>query len=187
MANQMSLANQFLVAMPSLNDSLFSHSVIYLCEHHTQGTIGLIINRPLRYNLNIIFDQINVSAVNEQLGEQPLLFGGPIQAERGFVIHKNRAQWQSSLYLQHDVVITTSNDIIRAIAQNTGPSSVLILLGYVAWGVDQLDEEIMSNSWLVCPFSQELLYDVPYESRWAYAGTMLGVDMNQLTGEAGHA
>lgn len=183
---QLSLENQFLIAMPSLNNSLFARSVVYVCEHHAQGTVGLIINHPMQYSLDLVFDQLGIAARSE-IKHKPLLFGGPVQPERGFVVHRTQGKWQSSLALQDDVVITTSNDIIRAISQDLGPENALVLLGYMAWDIEQLDKEIMDNFWLVCPYAHELLYDVPYESRWEYAGAMLGVNMNELTDSVGHA
>lgn len=187
MAVELSLANQFLIAMPSLNQSVFARSVIYVCEHHSEGTVGLIVNHPMKYSLELVFDQLGIKSVRPEITQKPLLFGGPVQPERGFVIHSSLGDWQSSLALQDEVVITTSNDIIRAISQDVGPQNALVILGYVAWEVDQLDQEIMDNAWLVCPYTKELLYDVPFESRWKYAGMMLGVDMDQLTDSVGHA
>jgi len=183
----MSLANQFLIATPSINASNFARSVIYVCEHHEQGTVGLIINRPMHHTLALVFEQLRIKPTEAQMSQKPLLFGGPTQPERGFVIHRSSGHWQSSLALQEDVVITTSNDIIRAIADGFGPKEALVILGYVAWDMNQLEQEIMDNAWLVCPYSSELLYEVPFESRWEYAGSMLGVNMSQLIGDAGHA
>lgn len=189
MTKQMSLANHFLVAMPSLNDIVFSQTVIYVCEHHIQGTVGLIVNRPTQYPLNLIFEQLNIVSDEEQIRNRPLLFGGPLQTERGFVIHRACGTWRSSLpLLTPDVTITTSNDIIRAIAKNQGPQEVLVALGYVGWQCSQLEQEIIDDAWLVCPFKSELLYEVPFEERWRLAGLSLGVHMEQLiAGGRGHA
>lgn len=189
MTTQMSLANHFLVAMPALNDIIFSQSVIYVCEHHTQGTVGLIVNRPTEYPLNLIFEQLHIESSREQIRNKPLLFGGPLQPERGFVIHRPSGMWRSSLPLvKPDVTITTSNDIIRAIADNIGPQDVLVALGYVGWESSQLEKEIMEDAWLVCPFKSELLYEVPFEDRWRSAGLSLGVHMDQLISSGrGHA
>ncbi|MGL6029866.1 MAG: YqgE/AlgH family protein, partial [Legionella sp.] len=117
----------------------------------------------------------------------PLLFGGPVQPERGFVIHKQMGGWRSSLLLQDEVTVTTSNDIIRAIAQDNGPKDSLVTLGYSGWNEDQLEKEVMDNIWLVCPYRSEILYDVPFEDRWEYAGLTLGVKMSQLSSSVGHA
>lgn len=188
MALQMSLANHLLVAMPSFNDPNFSHTVIYVCEHHVKGTVGLIINRPMQFHLNLVFDQLHIETALAEKNNMPLMFGGPIQPERGFVIHRPFGHWRSSLsLLGDDVTITTSNDIIRAIAENKGPKDVLVALGYVGWGDFQLEQEIIDDAWLVCPFSAEILYDVPFQERWRYAGLTLGVHMDQLISDGGHA
>ncbi len=181
-----SLANHLLVAMPSLTDPNFEHTVIYLCEHNSEGSVGLIINRPMQYSLGIVFEQMQIEA-NQTQEQRPLLYGGPIQPERGFVIHRPGGIWRSSLELAEDVAITTSNDIIRAIAINTGPKDALVTLGYTGWGETQLEKEVLDNLWLVCSYRPELLYDVPFSERWQYAGLTIGVKMNQLSASIGHA
>lgn len=187
MAPTLSLANHLLIAMPSLHDPNFKKSVIYICEDQVQGTVGLIINQPSPYTLKMVFDQIQVEALKTESNNIPLLIGGPLQPERGFVIHRPVGSWNSSLALSDDVTVTTSNDIIRAIAANAGPSDALVTLGYVAWGSDQLQQEVMDNQWLVCPCTPELLYSVPFEERWEYAGLSIGVRMNQISDSIGHA
>jgi putative transcriptional regulator len=158
MTEHMLLANQLLIAMPTAMPP-YNRSVIYVCEHHEQGTVGLIINQPTPYPVSIIFDQLNIQGKKPEHNHMPLLFGGPLQPERGFVIHRPPGHWRSSLTLLKDnVTITTSNDIIRAVANNTGPEDVLIALGYVGWTSYQLEQEIMDNAWLVCPFKPELLF-----------------------------
>lgn len=188
MVLSMSLANHLLIATPSIQNPEFAHAVIYVCEHHAEGTVGLIINRPMKHPLGIVFEQLKVEPTHAEKNMLPLLFGGPIQPERGFVIHRPFGKWHSSLALvPNDVTITTSNDIIRAIAHDEGPKDVLVALGYVAWSEKQLEEEIINDAWLVCPFNAALLYDVPFDSRWETAGLSIGVHMNQLTLGAGHA
>ncbi len=186
MAVNSSLANHILIAMPSLTAPNFKHAVIYVCEHHVQGTVGLMINRPMQFPLGIVFDQLHIHPVRNEQNLLPLLFGGPLQQERGFVIHRPFGGWRSSLALREDVTVTTSSDIIRAIAQDTGPKDVLVTLGYVGWGDNQLEQEVIDNVWLVCPFNSELMYEVPFEERWEYAGLILGVKMNQLSSSVGH-
>jgi len=182
-----SLANHLLIAMPSLHDLNFEKSVIYVCEHHEHGSVGLIINRPMQYPLSIVFEQLEIEPIRVEQNRLPLVFGGPVQPERGFVIHKQSGGWRSSLFLQDEVTVTTSNDIIRAIAQDTGPKDVLVTLGYSSWAENQLEREVVDNVWLVCPYKSEILYDVPFEQRWDYAGSTLGINMNQLVTSAGHA
>lgn len=182
-----SLANHFLVAMPMLNDPNFSKSVVYICEHHVHGTVGLIVNRPMPFSLDLVYHQLDIEPINLLSKDQPLLYGGPIQPERGFVIHRPFGIWQSSLALQDSVTVTTSNDIIRAIANDKGPADAMVTLGYSGWDENQLEEEVMHNTWLVCPYRPEILYEVPYAQRWEYAGSTIGVKMNLLTSESGHA
>ncbi len=182
-----SLANHLLIAMPSLHDPNFEKSVVYVCEHQPQGTVGLIINRPMQFPLGLVFDQLQIEPLHVESNRIPLLFGGPLQPERGFVIHRPLGGWRSSLALREGVTVTTSNDIIRAIAGETGPKDVLVTLGYAGWDANQLDQEVVNNVWLVCPYKSELLYEVPFEERWDYAGLMLGVKMNELSTDVGHA
>lgn len=186
MSSLMSLANQLLIAVPSLTESEFNHSVIYVCEHHTAGTVGLMINRPMPYSLNLVFDQLHLESKSDEKKRPPLLFGGPLQKERGFVIHRPFGEWRSSLSLNDDVTITTSNDIIRAIAEDSGPKDLLVVLGFVSWDQHQLEQEVINNSWLVCPFTPEILYDVPFKDRWNEAGLAMGVNMKRLTSNVGH-
>lgn len=187
MATLTAVANQILIAMPSLVDPHFKQSVVYVCEHHTNGSVGLIINKPMEFPLSFVFDQLRIKSMHEVQKNLPLLFGGPVQPERGFIIHKQAGAWRSSLPLQEGVTVTTSNDIIHALAKGKGPTNVLVTLGFSCWGLDQLEREIMNNCWLVCPYSSELLYEVPFDERWAYAGSLLGVDMNLLSSTVGHA
>lgn len=187
MARNSSLANHLLIAMPSLVDPMFQKSVIYVCEHHVQGSVGLIINQPMEYPLGLVFDQLNVQPTRETQRHLPLLFGGPVQPDRGFVIHRPFGAWRSSLLLRDDVTVTTSNDIIRAIAKDNGPKDVLVTLGYAGWETEQLEKEMMDNYWLVCAYSPEILYEVPFEQRWEYAALSIGVHMDRLSSDVGHA
>lgn len=181
------LTNHLLVATGQLSNTEYHKSVVYVCEHHIHGTVGLIINRPLQYPLGIVFDQLHITPNREEQNHLPLLFGGPLQPERGFVIHKPYGEWKSSLILRDDVTITTSSDIIRALAKDDGPKNSLVTLGYVGWGENQLEEEVIKNAWLICPFNSELLYEVPFDKRWEYAGLSIGVHMDQLISGEGHA
>lgn len=188
MSTFMALANHFLVAMPTLNDIIYSQTVIYICEHHERGTVGMVVNRPTGYPATVMFEQLGVNTVTDKAKQLPLLFGGPVQADRGFVMHRSHGQWQSSLSLVSDeVAITTSNDIVRAIALDEGPKDVLIVMGYVVWDKKELEREIIkNNTWMVCPYKSEILYEVPYAERWKAAARTLGVNVDNLTG-SGHA
>lgn len=180
------LSNRLLIAMPSLKDPTFEKSVIYVCEHHEHGTVGLIINRPMPFDIDLVFDQMHIEHAKYQSNKLPLLYGGPIQPERGFIIHRQEGGWRSSVWLQDDVIITTSNDIIRSIAENEGPKDVLFTLGFSAWLPHQIEREMQENFWLVCPYYPEILYEIPFRERWRYAGLKMGVDLH-LLGDVGHA
>lgn len=185
----MDLSSTILVATPKLNNSLFERTVIFVCEHHEQGTVGLICNRPTSFNLDYICNQLALDCEVSKHKDMPLLFGGPMQPERGFVLHRPQGQWRSSLVIKdNDVTLTTSNDIIKAMAINNGPDKVIIALGYSGWEPKQLEQEIMDDCWLVCPFSLELLYEVPYSQRWHYAGQLMGINLDHMiAGSSGHA
>lgn len=188
MTNIRSLTDHLLIATPALNQPGFERSVVYVCEHKEHGAVGLIINQPMNYPLSFVFEQLNIEPGHSEKNKMPLLYGGPIQPERGFVIHKQMGNnWRSSLMLRDDVTITTSNDIILAIAHDQGPRDVLVTLGYSGWGERQLENEVIEDSWLVCPFKPEILYEVPFNERWIYAGSILGVNMLQLGTKTGHA
>jgi putative transcriptional regulator len=187
MAIKDAFVNQLIIAMPSMVNTPFEKSVIFICEHQVEGTIGLIINRPMQYPLSMVFEQLHIESGLAENKMEPLLYGGPLQPERGFVVHRPPGKWRSSLLLLDDVTVTTSNDIIRAIANNQGPKNILVTLGYTGWGGNQLEKELKDNIWLVCPFKTELLYEVPYEKRWDYAAMTLGITMSQISPDAGHA
>ena len=183
----LSLRNHLLIAMPSIQDVFLKHAVIYVCESQPQGTVGLMINRPLAQPLGFIFEQMNIEPIRVDLGNRPLLLGGPEQPERGFVIHRPFGHWNSSLLLGDEVTITTSSDIIRALARDDGPKDVLVALGFVWWNRLQLEKEMLNNHWLVCPYQSELLYEVPFAQRWEHAALTLGVKMDQFIEGGGHA
>ncbi len=173
--------------MPGMEDPNFVRSVIYICEHHVEGTVGLMINFPLQQHLGFIFDQMSIEEIEEKQKYLPVLFGGPVQPERGFVIHRPSGVWRSSLNLKENVTVTTSDDIIKAIAVDKGPEDVLITLGYASWSKEQIDNEVRMNQWLVCPATSELLYEVPFDKRWEMAGRSIGVNMNYLSFQSGNA
>lgn len=182
-----SLKNQLLIAMPSLNDSFFKKSVTYICEHNENGAIGIIINQPLTQTLSFVFEQMDIASDNEQMANSPLLFGGPVQQERGFVLHAPSGHWRSSMPLKDDLSITTSKDILEALAQGEGPKDAIVALGYAGWEANQLESELAENSWLTSQASHELLFDVPFHNRWEAAANQLGIDIKQLSQDVGHA
>jgi len=188
MTPTMSLANHFLVAMPSQDNLIFSKSVIYVCDYHQLGTVGLIINRPTDFSIRLLIYTLNLDIDPSLTLDKPLLFGGPQQPERGFVIHRPFGNWNSSLLLlNNQVTVTTSSDIIGSLLKGLGPKDALVTLGYVGWNSSQLEREIIDNRWLVCPFTPEILYDVPFEKRWKETALTIGVHMEQLISGGGHA
>lgn len=187
MARETNLTNHFLIAMPSLEDDHFSKSVTYICEHDDNGALGIIINRPSDIGLGEIFAQLNIKASESEILDQTILTGGPVLTDRGFIIHTPHGNWDSSLKVNHHIAVTTSQDIMQAIANAKGPEKSLIALGYAGWGPGQLEYEISQNSWLSCPATEEILFDMSYEKRWRAAALLLGIDMQLLSNQAGHA
>lgn len=183
-----SLKDHFLIAMPSMADPNFIHSVIYICEHSPEGAMGIVINVPSNIYLGDVLQNMNIATNDKKLADTPVLAGGPIQQERGFVIHRHSPdKWESSLALTQQISITTSKDILYAIANHKGPKDMIIALGYAGWDSGQLEKEIAQNTWLCGPASPQVLFDIPPENRWRAAGALLGVDMDCLSSEVGHA
>jgi putative transcriptional regulator len=182
------LQNHFLVAMPTLTDSFFYRSVVYLCEHDQNGAMGLIINRPTKVMLEELLSHLEIDNHADSIKTTPVLFGGPIQKGQGMVIHdQSEIEWKSSLQLTDDVILTTSTDILEAIGTEQGPDHVLVTLGYAGWGAGQLEQELAENSWLTVPATHQLLFDTPAEERWQAAAKLLGVDINLISNTTGHA
>lgn len=181
-----SLRNYFLIAMPSLGDSIFANSVTYICEHNEYGAMGLVVNQPLDISIDEVFDQLDIYD-HEQHSEH-VLAGGPVEMNRGFVLHRSAdQQWQSSLAITAELSLTTSLDILTAIAHNEGPDDCLITLGYAGWGAGQLENEIANNAWLTVPADLDILFHTPCEQRLSKAATMLGVDLSLISPTVGHA
>ncbi|MBA4696462.1 MAG: YqgE/AlgH family protein [Legionella sp.] len=181
------LSNHVLIAMPSLFDTSFKQAVIYICEHQVHGTVGLIVNRPTQHPLKMVFEQMHIDNTNMDQNAKPVLFGGPMQQERGFVLHRPTGHWRTSTPLNNEIAVTTSSDILHALAAGEGPKDSLVMLGYVGWDESQLEKEVMNNNWLICPYRAELLYEVPFEKRWEYAASTIGVKIDQLASGSGHA
>jgi putative transcriptional regulator len=181
--------NHFLIAMPMLADPNFFHTVTYVCEHTAEGAMGIIINRPLSITVSEILEQMSISTDEPQntLRRQHVFLGGPVQRERGFVIHLPIGNWEASLAVTDTVGVTTSRDILLAMANGTGPQRSLVALGYAGWGAGQLEQEIANNAWLSGPADLRVLFDTPVERRWHTAALLLGVDLNLLSAEVGHA
>ncbi|MES2141348.1 MAG: YqgE/AlgH family protein [Pseudomonadota bacterium] len=186
------LTNHFLVAMPTLTNLYFNRSVVYICEHNEKGAVGIVINQPLqsfRVNFSEIMQTIVGSASKPLLStEFPILCGGPSHPERGFVIHVPSGEWQSSLRMNSEISVTTSKDILQAIAKHQGPDKFIFSLGYANWRAGQIEEEIINNFWLTAvPANSTILFDIPFNKRWLETINSVGVDINKLVYSSGHA
>ena len=185
---RINLTNQFLIAMPGMADPTFSGTVVYLCDHSERGALGLVINRPTDIDLKSLFDRIDLSLEIEPLLHLPVYFGGPVQTERGFVLHDSTSQhYTSSISIPGGLEMTTSKDVLEAVAQGQGPTRFLLTLGHAGWGAGQLEDEISRNGWLTVEAEPAVMFDTPAEQRFEAALLLLGVTLSMLSGEAGHA
>ena len=183
----MDLTNQFLIAMPSLQDPNFHRTVTYLCAHNDEGAMGIVINRPLDLKLGEVLDHMSIEVENEMVNDMTVLQGGPVQRERGFVIHEPAGEWDAVLAVGNEIAVATSRDILTAVAQGDGPQRAVVALGYAGWGAGQLEREVQQNAWLSGPADSSIIFDLPYDQRYESAARLLGVDLERLSGEAGHA
>ncbi|MEI8268102.1 MAG: YqgE/AlgH family protein [Betaproteobacteria bacterium] len=186
------LTNQFLIAMPGMADDNFSRTVIYLCEHSKNGALGLVINRPTDITLKNLFEKVELSLDRDELAEQPVFFGGPVQTERGFVLHEKTGTEQSPYTSTLSIAcggleMTTSKDVLEALANGAGPRRLMVTLGYSGWSAGQLEEEIGRNGWLTVDADPEVIFDTPVEKRYQRALSLLGFDPLMLSQEVGHA
>lgn len=182
-----SFASQLLIAMPHLEESGFSRSLVYLCDHDATGVMGLVVNKPSSLTLGDLFDQLEIECDDTLLCELPVLTGGPVQQDAGFVLHEERGDWDATYQVGSRLYLTGSIDILRAIAEHKGPDHFLVMKGYAGWGEGQLEAEINANSWLIADSQRTLLFNCPYYARWEKAAKSLGIDINLLSREAGHA
>ncbi|MBT8101387.1 MAG: YqgE/AlgH family protein [Gammaproteobacteria bacterium] len=182
-----SLTNQLLIAMPGMADPNFSTTVTLICEHNDEGALGIIINRPLTLKLAGLFEQLAVEDPDAVVAQDPVLSGGPIGTERGFVLHGPQWQYENTLPVSDDIQLTLSRDIIDAMAIGEGPDKSLVALGYAGWEAGQLEDEMLANSWLSVPATPALVFDTPFDERWDSAARTLGIDIAQMSSDAGHA
>jgi putative transcriptional regulator len=190
--SRIDLTNQFLIAMPGMADDTFKGTVVYLCEHTERGALGLVINKPIDIKLKNLFEKVELALDREELAEQPVYFGGPVQTERGFVLHDKRADgespYNSTMSIpESGLEMTTSKDVLEALAEGAGPRRVLVTLGYSGWQAGQLEDEIKRNGWLTVSADPAIIFDTPIERRYDRAVSLLGFDPHMLSGEAGHA
>lgn len=182
-----SFKNHFLIALPALKDGFFSHSITYLCEHDAQGAMGIIINRPLDIDVDEILEQLDFDG-HVYNHRQPVYAGGPVHTDRGFVLHpRDEQQWEASVNVTDSVTLTTSLDILDAIARDRGPSQSLIALGYAGWDAGQLEEELQESTWLTVPASEHVIFDVSAENKVDAALAILGIHFAQIAPDSGHA
>ncbi len=187
MAEAHNLAGHLLIAMPAMMDPNFARTVTYICEHSDQGTLGLVINRPLDINLGDVFAQLELEECDKEMSARPVLHGGPVHMERGFVIHEAEEHWENSTAINDSIQVTTSRDILTAMANGRGPKRSTVALGYAGWGAGQLEQEILENSWLNTPANAQIIFDTPFADRWQQSAQLLGIDLSTISAEAGHA
>ncbi len=186
--NFISLQNHFLIAMPLLNDFNFTRAVVYVCAHTENGAMGVIVNRPiLEINLGEVMAQMDIKVTHEEVNEEPVFLGGPVQPERGFIIHPPGGIWQSTLVTGDNLAVTSSQDILHALAKGEGPSEFIVILGYAGWEEGQLEEEVANNYWLTIPAVPEILFNTPSDDRWKAAAALIGVDIANISSETGHS
>ncbi|MDE2304865.1 MAG: YqgE/AlgH family protein [Gammaproteobacteria bacterium] len=187
MSDEGYLTNQLLIAMPSLGDPNFVQTVALVCEHGPRGALALILNKPLPMRMAEIFAQLEIQVESGPLSERKVLRGGPMQTDRGFVVHPAGGEWDSTLKVSERIHVTTSRDILAAMARGEGPAEAVVTLGYAGWDGGQLEEEIRANAWLNAPVDRGILFDLPYEARWEAAGRLIGVDLSRISATSGHA
>jgi putative transcriptional regulator len=189
--SDLNLTNKLLIAMPALEDANFSQTIALICGHSEQGALGIVLNRPLPMRLGQVFEQMLLDSPSPTWAEQAVLRGGPIEPERGFVIHRpeglGEGPWDSTMEVSASLHVTTSKDILMAIAAGQGPAEAIVALGYAGWDAGQLENEIRQNAWLVSDVSEDVVFRVPFNQRWQAGAALLGVDLKLLTRQAGHA
>jgi putative transcriptional regulator len=187
----LNLTNHFLIAMPTMPDPVFGGSVVYLCEHNADGALGIIINRPTDMTMEMLFERVDLTLQNAvrqiPFNENPIMFGGPVQIERGFVLHSPSEQFSSMMNVSEDVILTTSKDVLEALAAGYGPSRFLVTLGCAGWSAGQLEQEISGNGWLTVKAEPHIIFDMPVQERFTAAMSLLGIDPSMLASDAGHA
>ncbi len=180
------LTHQFLIAMPAMADPNFSRTLTFVCEHNERGALGIVVNRPIDVTLGALLRQVDIAFEDSPMADQPVFYGGPVQFDHGFVLHRPLGSWKSTLPVG-EIGLTTSRDILEAMAQGQGPSERLVALGYAGWAPGQLEDEIKRNGWLTVAAGTELIFATPPESRYDAAMKALGIDPAFLSEEAGHA
>ena len=185
--SSINLTHHFLIAMPSMADPYFAKSLTYVCEHNDQGALGVVVNRPIDMTLQALFERLSLTLKHKDLSDAPIYFGGPVQTDRGFVLHEPAGNWQSTLRVGDAIGLTTSKDILEAVGRGEGPQKLLVTLGYAGWSAGQLEHELGQNAWLTVEAKDAIIFDLPAEERLPAAMELLGVDYARLADSAGHA
>ena len=192
MSDIFSLTNHFIIAMPSLSDPNFEQSVSYICEHNNEGAMGVVINRPTDLTFSELCEQLEIEITDNDTANYPIYDGGPVEVDRGFILHTPIGDWESTLEVTKDIGLTMSQDIIEAIANgyssdSNPPKHFIIALGYAGWSEDQIEDEIAANTWLNVPATDKILFRTPTENRWTAAAASLGINLQTLSSDIGHA
>jgi putative transcriptional regulator len=185
--NSVNLTDNFLIAMPALEDPYFSNALVYICEHNENGALGIIVNRPIDMSLAGLLEKIDIKREAASLANLPVYFGGPVQLDRGFVLHRPHGQWQSTLVVNSEIGLTSSRDVLASVGKEGLPAEIIVTLGYAGWEAGQLENELSQNSWLTVPAKPGILFEMPPEERLPAAMQNLGVSFTQLSDVAGHA
>ncbi|MBT59595.1 MAG: YqgE/AlgH family protein [Acidiferrobacteraceae bacterium] len=179
--------NHFLIAMPTLEDPTFERSVALICQHDDKGAMGIVINRSIPLTLGEVLEQLDLSASTINNPQRPIFSGGPVQPERGLVLHSRESEWDSTIPIGDTLALTTSKDILEAMSENRGPSKALFALGYAGWTEGQLEREVGENSWLSAPADNDIIFNTPVEHRWFEAAESVGINLATVSRETGHA
>lgn len=182
-----SLTGHFLIAMPNLNDGHFNQAVTYICEHDENGCFGIVINHESDIPLQQVLTEMAIEGETTIPDTKHIFIGGPVETGRGFVLHRPAGNWGSSLKINDSMALTTSKDILQAMAKDEGPDDSLVALGYAGWAAGQLEQEMAQNTWLNCPADEQIIFNTPTEKRWEEAAKLIGVDLQLLSNDAGHA
>lgn len=182
-----SLEGQLLIAMPGMSDPNFNETVTYICKHDSEGAVGIVVNRPSDLTLGEVCKQLSLEGELGEAANQPIMNGGPVHPDRGFVLHQSDAAFDSTFDADAEVKVTVSQDILKSIARGDGPEPALVALGYAGWSSGQLESEIAANAWLSVPAAPTILFDTQIDERWEAAAALIGVDIRQVTSYAGHA
>jgi putative transcriptional regulator len=184
---KVNLTQHFLIAMPAMVDPNFARSLTFVCEHNDQGALGIVVNRPTEMNLHALLEQVSIAPGTDEFKSVAVHFGGPVQVDRGFVLHTPVGEWQSTLAVGPEIGLTSSKDILQAVARGEGPGQILVTLGYAGWAPGQLEHELAQNAWLTVQAKREVIFDLPPEERLPAAMSLLGIDYAKLSEVAGHA